>query len=47
MEVGNNKKYRSETTNIDQTKENNPPQQNSKKGNATSATNRGQQENID
>ena len=36
-----------ETTNIDQTKINNPPQQNSKKGNAASATNRGQQENID
>ena len=35
-----------ETTNIDQTKMNNPPQQNSKNGNVASATNRGQQENI-
>ena len=36
-----------ETTNIDQTKMNNPPQQNSKNGKAASATNRGQQENVD
>ena len=36
-----------ETTNIDQTKINNPPKQNSKNRNATSAINRSQQENID
>ena len=36
-----------ETTNIDQTKINNPPKQNSKNRNATSAMNRSQQENID
>ena len=36
-----------ETTNIDQTKINDPPQENSKNGNAASAKNRGQQENID
>ena len=36
-----------ETTNIDQTKINNPPQEDSKNGNAASAKNRGQQENID
>ena len=36
-----------ETTNIDQTQIDNPPQQNSKNGNAASATNRSQQENID
>lgn len=35
------------TANINQTKINNPPQQNSKKGNAVSATNGDQQENID
>ena len=36
-----------ETTNIDQAKISNPLQQNSKNGKAASATNRGQQENID
>ena len=36
-----------ETTNIDQTKIHNPPKQNSKNRNATSAMNRSQQENID
>ena len=36
-----------EATNIDQTKMNNPPQNNSKNGNAASATNRSQQPNID
>ena len=36
-----------ETTNIDQTKINTPPQEDSKNGNAASAKNRGQQENID
>ena len=35
-----------ETTNINQTKINNPPQQNSKNRNAVSATNGDQQENI-
>ena len=36
-----------ETTNNDQAEMSNPPQQNSENGNAASATNRGQQENID
>ena len=37
------KNITTETINIDQTKMNNPPQQNLKKGNAASATNRGQE----
>ena len=47
MRLNTTQNITTENTNIDQIKINNPPQQNSKNRNAASATNTGQQENID